>query len=80
MFARRRAAFLLTLSLALVPASCALPKADATLFAETIQPLLVAKCVRCHGKETQKAELALHTPQGVQKGGESGPDYSRQAG
>ncbi|HEY4310038.1 MAG TPA: PSD1 and planctomycete cytochrome C domain-containing protein [Pirellulales bacterium] len=41
-------------------------------FAVTIQPLLIAKCVRCHGAQTQKAELALHTSAGVQKGGESG--------
>ncbi len=73
MFARRGATFWLTLSLALL-APAFLRAADSRdVFAETIQPLLIAKCSRCHGKETQKAELALHTLQGVQKGGESGP-------
>ena len=67
------ATYWLTLFLALL-ASASLRAAEGpNLFAESVQPLLVAKCGRCHGKETQKAELALHTPQGVQKGGESGP-------
>ncbi|HVU90264.1 MAG TPA: PSD1 and planctomycete cytochrome C domain-containing protein [Pirellulales bacterium] len=46
---------------------------DAPSFAEAVQPLLVAKCSRCHGRETQKAELSLHAAGGIQKGGESGP-------
>ena len=46
---------------------------DAPSFADSIQPLLVAKCGRCHGQESQKAELSLHAASGIQKGGESGP-------
>ena len=38
-----------------------------------IQPLFRAKCVRCHGGETRKADLDLRTTAGVLKGGESGP-------
>ena len=46
---------------------------DAPLFADVIQPVLLAKCGRCHGQQTQKAELSLHAATGIQKGGESGP-------
>ena len=42
-------------------------------FAAEIAPLLKSKCWRCHGPETQKGELALHTPVMIQKGSESGP-------
>jgi hypothetical protein len=42
-------------------------------FAEDIQPLLQAKCVRCHGEKPRKAGLDLTTPAGILKGGESGP-------
>ena len=41
-------------------------------FASDIQPLLKEKCWKCHGPQTQKSELALHTPAMIQKGGESG--------
>jgi hypothetical protein len=37
-----------------------------------IRPLLEAKCGRCHGAKRHKAELDLHTPAGIRKGGESG--------
>ncbi len=42
-------------------------------FENDVQPLLKAKCFRCHGSEVQKGELALHTSEGIQKGSESGP-------
>jgi hypothetical protein len=38
-----------------------------------VRPILQAKCWRCHGDRSQKAELALHAPEGIRKGGESGP-------
>ena len=37
-----------------------------------IQPILKAKCEKCHGAETQKAEFALHTSALLLKGSESG--------
>ena len=41
-------------------------------FEADILPLFQAKCLRCHGDKTRKAELDLRTPAGVFKGGESG--------
>ncbi len=41
-------------------------------FQKDIQPLLKAKCWRCHGETVSKAELTLHTVAGIQKGSESG--------
>ena len=40
---------------------------------EDIRPLLQAKCWRCHGEQSHKAELDLTTLAGILKGGESGP-------
>jgi hypothetical protein len=37
-----------------------------------IRPVLKAKCWKCHGDDVRKAELALHTPDGIRKGSESG--------
>lgn len=42
-------------------------------FEGDVRPLLKAKCWSCHGEQTRKAELALHTPEGIRKGSESGP-------
>lgn len=42
-------------------------------FAADIEPLLKAKCWRCHGPTVTKADLALHTREGILKGSESGP-------
>jgi cytochrome c553/mono/diheme cytochrome c family protein len=61
------------LFLALLAPGRLLAAPNVPTFAESIQPLLAAKCGRCHGQESQKAELALHTASGIQKGGESGP-------
>lgn len=40
---------------------------------EVIAPLLRARCAECHGEQKQKAKLALHTWEGVQRGSEIGP-------
>jgi len=42
-------------------------------FAADVRPILQAKCWKCHGDKTRKAQLALHTADGVRKGSESGP-------
>ncbi|HVS40501.1 MAG TPA: DUF1549 domain-containing protein, partial [Gemmataceae bacterium] len=47
--------------------------AAAPSFAAEIQPILHAKCVRCHGGKATRGELDLTTPAGLQKGGQSGP-------
>jgi hypothetical protein len=53
------------------PPPPAAPKAP--LYETDIEPLLQAKCLRCHGGKTQKAALDLRTHAGILKGGESGP-------
>jgi mono/diheme cytochrome c family protein len=47
--------------------------APAPSFAEDVRPLFQAKCVRCHGGKTRKADLDLRTLPAVLEGGESGP-------
>ncbi len=42
-------------------------------YSQVVQPLLQARCVRCHGDKARKADLDLSTPEGIAKGGESGP-------
>jgi mono/diheme cytochrome c family protein len=46
--------------------------ADPAVFARDIAPLFQAKCSKCHGEKTQKADLDLSTAAGLLKGGESG--------
>jgi mono/diheme cytochrome c family protein len=41
-------------------------------FATDVSPIVHAKCVRCHGDKTRKADLDLRTVEAVLKGGESG--------
>ncbi|MFN0018663.1 MAG: PSD1 and planctomycete cytochrome C domain-containing protein [Pirellulaceae bacterium] len=41
-------------------------------FEKDIRPLFATKCFRCHGSEVQKGELALHTRERIEKGGEGG--------
>ena len=43
-------------------------------FAREIQPLLSAKCGKCHSEGVQKGGLDLSTLQGVRSGGESGEE------
>jgi len=42
-------------------------------FEKDVRPLLLAKCVSCHGPEKQKAGLRLDSKAGWQTGGERGP-------
>src|SRR5262249_26366382 len=42
-------------------------------FEKDVQPILSAKCSRCHGEKTKKADLDLSTVAGIRKGSESGP-------
>lgn len=42
-------------------------------YAETIAPLLAARCGNCHGERRQRGALALHTPDDILAGGEFGP-------
>jgi hypothetical protein len=47
-------------------------KRPAPSFTTDIRPILQAKCWKCHGETTHKAQLALHTADAIQKGSESG--------
>src|SRR5438105_5962676 len=57
-----------------MPAAAAGDTSPAPAFFETdVQPLLKAKCLRCHGDKARKGDLDLRTHASVLKGGESGP-------
>ncbi|RPI85247.1 MAG: hypothetical protein EHM42_06865, partial [Planctomycetaceae bacterium] len=81
---RRRTAtaldvLLFTLLFTFPAAAVAEPISDPSVsFAKTIQPILAQKCARCHGPDVQKAQLALHTPQALRAGSESGPVISAE--
>lgn len=49
------------------------PQLDSVrIYANIIQPILHAKCVSCHNPNKQKGDLALHSAEGIIKGGKSG--------
>jgi cytochrome c553 len=43
------------------------------IFKEHVRPVLVGRCVKCHGGETTESELNLTTREGLLKGGAEGP-------
>jgi hypothetical protein len=43
------------------------------VFERQVRPILAAKCHKCHGPQMQKSSLNLSTPEGIRRGGESGP-------
>src|SRR5262245_65838915 len=43
------------------------------VFKKHVKPVLLAKCVRCHGGRDLEAELNLTDRDGLVKGGQSGP-------
>ncbi len=65
------------------PANSALAQSSIS-YSLHIKPILQAKCIGCHGEETQKAELNLASSEGISRGSEGGavlepgkPDESR---
>ena len=48
-------------------------KPDTDYFEKKVRPLLVAKCVQCHGLDKAKGRLRLDNAEGFGKGGDSGP-------
>ena len=42
-------------------------------FEKTVRPLLIERCVSCHGPQKQKGGLRLDIGEGLVKGGDSGP-------
>jgi cytochrome c553 len=69
---------LISLSLAAAPALVAAEADEALspeqerLFEERIRPVLVGKCVECHGPKKQESGLRLDSRQGMIDGGDSG--------
>ena len=47
-------------------------QADDQHFERQVRPLLIAKCVKCHGAEKSEAGLRLDRGEGVARGGDSG--------
>jgi mono/diheme cytochrome c family protein len=75
----RRSCSILLLGLALIAAGggpeclCAAGPGGALPLPSEVQTLLQTKCARCHGEKARKGGLDLRTPEGIFKGGESGP-------
>lgn len=46
---------------------------DIKFFESKVRPILVARCVKCHGAAQQKGKLRLDSHEGLLGGGESGP-------
>src|SRR4051794_37800507 len=42
-------------------------------FERTVRPLLIERCVSCHGAQKQRGGLRLDTAEGPANGGDSGP-------
>ncbi len=53
----------------------ATPTGGSLTYATTISPIFASRCTSCHGETKTKADLALHTPDAILKGGESGPIF-----
>ncbi|HEY1190419.1 MAG TPA: DUF1549 domain-containing protein, partial [Gemmata sp.] len=54
-------------------AACAAPPDDGAHFEKKVRPVLVEKCVSCHGPEKQKGGLRVDSLAALLQGGESGP-------
>ena len=59
-----------------MPASAARPSVEeALVFASLVEPVLQARCVQCHGAAKTEGGLRLDGPDGLRKGGKSGPAF-----
>jgi hypothetical protein len=63
---------LVLLLLACWPVRAAEPVND-EFFEKKVRPILVERCVSCHGKEKQKGDLRLDSREAALKGGDTGP-------
>ncbi|WP_165219700.1 PSD1 and planctomycete cytochrome C domain-containing protein [Aquisphaera insulae] len=48
-------------------------EAQAEFFESKVRPILVARCLECHGEKKQKGGLRLDSPQAMRTGGDTGP-------
>jgi hypothetical protein len=56
------------------PASQAPPAPPQAIdFGRDIQPIFEKYCAECHGRSKARAQLRLHSPEWIRKGGQSGP-------
>ena len=46
---------------------------DAEVYSDLVQPILDSRCISCHNAGQQRGQLALDTPEGIEKGGGDGP-------
>jgi uncharacterized membrane protein len=51
------------------------PLEEALVFAAAVEPVLKERCVQCHGAAKAEGELRLDGPDGLRKGGKSGPAF-----
>ena len=52
-------------------------RAEIEFFEKQVRPLLVGRCLKCHGQEQQKGGLRLDRLAGLLDGGDSGPAMVR---
>src|SRR4051812_40590090 len=69
-----RSWFLLVVLLLCNSASASTPTAEQiATFEKEVRPLLIEKCIRCHGPKKQESGLRLDSRDALMRGGESGP-------
>jgi hypothetical protein len=59
--------------LASIPAAHGVDSFKVPSFSNDIQPLLKARCIKCHGPIKPKGKLNLSGPRSIARGGENGP-------
>src|SRR5437667_8447157 len=66
---------LLSLLTVVITAGCVAASADdgVAQFESKVRPLLLARCVKCHGADKHEANLRLDVADGARQGGDSGP-------
>jgi cytochrome c553 len=69
---RATSVVLATVALLAVNVTPAAGQPDADHFEKTVRPILLTKCVSCHGPDKTKGNLRLDSAEGIAKGGESG--------
>jgi hypothetical protein len=71
--ARLNLAMLLVLAVALSAPAAAPPTAGDEFFEKEVRPLLVERCIKCHGGDKTRGSLKLTSRDAVLQGGDTGP-------
>ncbi len=69
----RRRLIIVVLAMQLSAALCAAEDSQATWFEKRVRPVLVGKCLKCHGEKKQEGNLRLDSLESMLRGGDSGP-------